>query len=362
MKPVEIEFIMRDKLTEGLDKAGSSADSLGEKAEAASKLITSRIAEQKTVIKQVEKDLKSLEKQYAKMPPGSAQLTMQAEINACKKALDEERAALSGLETEHEKASVSTKRLSMQLREMQNAMAQLRLQGKENTKEYQEMADKAAVLSDTIGDLRNQTNILAHDNAGLQGVMSAVNGVSGAFTAATGVMSLFASENEDLAKIQTRVQSVMAITMGLQQLMNTLNRDSAFRLVTVVKAKNMLTAANARLSVSLGISTAAAKALMATLTLGLSVVITGLIVAWDKYSDAQDKAAEKAKKFIETESQGREIMVKTRAEIAATMRELKNFTGSKEKEKSMIDELNKKYGESFGYYNTIADWYDALIK
>lgn len=52
---------------------------------------------------------------------------------------------------------------------------------------------------------------------------------------ATGIMGAFASENENLVKIQTRVQSVLAITMGLQQVMNALNKDSAFRLVTVVK-------------------------------------------------------------------------------------------------------------------------------
>ena len=56
-------------------------------------------------------------------------------------------------------------------------------------------------------------------------------------------MSLFASENENLARIQARVQSVMAITMGLQQVFNALNKDSAFRLVTLTKAKEFLTAA-----------------------------------------------------------------------------------------------------------------------
>ncbi len=103
----------------------------------------------------------------------------------------------------------------MQLREMQDAMARLRLEGKQNTKkEYAEMADKAAVLADTIGDLRTQTNILANDDAALQGVMSeGVNGLSGLFTTATGVMGIFASENEDLIKMQTRVQSVMAVTL-----------------------------------------------------------------------------------------------------------------------------------------------------
>ena len=189
-----------------------------------------------------------------------------------------------------------------------------------------------------------------------------MNGLSGAFTTATGVMSLFASENENLMKVQARVQSVMAITMGLQQLFNALNKDSAFRLVTVTKVKNLLTAANYRLATSLGISNAAATALMATLTLGLSVVITGLIVAWNKYSDAQEEAARKAQERVEIESQGRAEMIKTRFEIDTTRESLKNFSGSKEEEKKKCEEMNRKYGEAFGYYDTVAQWYDVLTQ
>lgn len=362
MKPVEIEFLMRDKLTPGLEKAGQSAESLGDKAERVAKSITDRIALLKDNVKYAENYLKNLKAQYDRMGPGKAQLEMKAEIDACTKALYEDKIALSALEEEHRKNSTSTKRLSMELREMLDVMARMRLEGKQNTREYQEMASKAATLSDTIGDLRTQTNILAHDDAGLQGVMSGVNGLSGVFTVATGIMGAFASENEELVKIQTRVQSVMAITMGLQQVFNTLNKDSAFRLVTVQKAQDLLTAANTRLAAALGISNAAATALMATLTLGLSLVVTGLVMTWNKYSDAQEAAAEKARELVEIESSGRATMIKTRFEIDNTARTLKEFTGTKEQERLKVDELNRKYGESFGYYNTIAEWYDVLIQ
>ena len=122
----------------------------------------------KEQIKQSEKDLKSLKKQFEKMAPGKAQLEMKAEIEACTKAIGEDKAILAQLEAQHK-----------ELRELLDAMARMRLEGKQNTAEYQQMADKAAQLSDTIGDLRTQTNILAHDDAGLQGVMSGINGVSG---------------------------------------------------------------------------------------------------------------------------------------------------------------------------------------
>lgn len=455
MKPVEIEFLMKDNLSKGLDKAGLAVDILAEKSEkaaaainarileqrkvidrvnsdlqrmetqlqnmkpgpaqaelaadvtacrkvleeeraaleglekehreaeksvrnlrkeyerisleeeraaAGSKRLTDKIREQKEVIGQIESDIKSLEKAYQGAAPGKAKVVALDELNAAKKALEEEKGVLSGLQAEQEKTRAGSKRLSMQLRELQDSMARMRLEGKQDTEEYRKMAQQAALLSDTLADLNTQTKILSNDDANLQGFMSGVSGLAGLFTTATGALSLFASENENLAKIQTRVQSVMAITMGLQQVFNTLNKDSAFRLVTVVKMKNLLTAANARLAVALGISTGAAQALMATLTLGLSAVITGLVVAWDRYSTAQEKAAEKAREMVKIESDGRAQMIKTRFEIESTLASLKKFTGTKDEEKSKVEELNRKYGESFGYYDTVAQWYDILQK
>lgn len=361
-KPVEIEFLMRDKLSGGLDAAGKSAEALGDRVERVSQSITERIAAQREQVRYVEQCLKDLRRQYDRLGPGKAQTEMRAEIEACTRALEEDKAVLNGLRSEHEKNSATARGLTMELRQLQGAMAKMRLEGRQNSQEYQTMAQRAALLQGTLGDLRTQTKILSHDNAGLQGLISGASGVAGAFTMATGIMGAFASENENLVKIQTRVQSVLAITMGLQQVMNALNKDSAFRLVTVVKMKNLLTAANTRLAASLGISTAAASALMATLTLGLSAVITGLIVLWDRYSDSQEAAAAKAKERVEIEKEGRAQMIKTRFEIDSTLKSLKEFNGTKEQEKAKVEELNRKYGESFGYYNTIAEWYDVLLQ
>ena len=57
----------------------------------------------------------------------------------------------------------------MQLREMQDAMARMRLSGQQNTEEYRKMAAEAANLSDTLQDLNTQTRILSNDDANLQG-------------------------------------------------------------------------------------------------------------------------------------------------------------------------------------------------
>lgn len=343
-----------------LEQEYSKLQNSEKNAVAESKSLTEKIAEQKEVVKHVEADVRALQKAYEKATPGQAQNKALAELNAAKKALEEDKAILAALTEEQEKNKESNRRLAIQLRDLEHSMQRMRLEGKQDSEEYREMAQKAAMLADTLKDVKNQTSILSNDDANLQGFISGINGLSGAFTTATGVMSLFASENENLQKVQARLQSVMAITMGLQQVFNTLNKDSAFRLVTVAKAKNLLTAANHRLAAALGISNAAASALMATLTLGLSVVITGLIVAWNKYSDAQEEAKKKTEELIEVESQGRAEMIKTRFEIDTTRESLKNFNGSKEEEKQKCEELNRKYGEAFGYYDTVAQWYDVL--
>lgn len=68
------------------------------------------------------------------------------------------------------------------------------------------------------------------------------------------------------------------------------------------------------------------------------------------------------KEMTEIEKDGRAQMVRTRFELKSVIDEIKNFAGSKEQEKAKVEELNRKYGESFGYYKTLSDWYDALIQ
>lgn len=68
------------------------------------------------------------------------------------------------------------------------------------------------------------------------------------------------------------------------------------------------------------------------------------------------------KEMTEIEKDGRAQMVRTRFELKSVINEIKNFTGSKEQEKTKVEELNRKYGESFGYYQTLSQWYDTLIQ
>jgi|GEM_PF-836797 len=104
--------------------------------------------------------------------------------------------------------------------------------------QYEALKTKLGNLVDLQGDINQQGKALANDERNFQGVIVGLSGLAGGFSAVTGAVSLFAGENEDLNKVMTKVQSVMAITMGLQQVAQTLNKDSAFQLVTMNSLKS----------------------------------------------------------------------------------------------------------------------------
>jgi putative uncharacterized protein (fragment) len=102
---------------------------------------------------------------------------------------------------------------------------------------YRALAEELGRLKDIQGDIKKQGQILSNDEAGFQGIIAGVSGLGGALSAATGAMSLFTGENDQLQRVMAKVQAAMAIAIGTQQVAQTLNKDSAFQLVTLNKLK-----------------------------------------------------------------------------------------------------------------------------
>ena len=229
--------------------------------------------------------------------------------------------------------------LRTQLRNVREQLGQMEEAGLRGTETFRQLQKEAGRLANAIGDAQTQARIFSHDNAGLQGMIAGLSGVAGAFSAAQGAVALFAGENENLQKIMLKVQALMSITMGLQQVANALNKDSAFMLTTVAKAKELLAAANLKLAGALGISTVAAQALMATLTLGLSVAITAVIAIIAKLNSKQAEAKKAGDEFNKkvAEAAGKPI-----AAYRALQAEWLSLTGSlKDREKWVQDNADK---------------------
>ena len=147
---------------------------------------------------------------------------------------------LKAQEKQISKQSTTHQSLRSRIKEVKEEMALLRIEAEKNgqtidesTGRYRELADQLGALTDVQGDVATQAKILSNDQGQFQGIISGLTGMSGAFSAAQGAAALFGSENENLQKVMTQLQAVMAITMGLQQVSQMLNKDSAFTLVTL---------------------------------------------------------------------------------------------------------------------------------
>lgn len=351
-----------------LEKAFARAfDSAGEQSVADLK---GSINQQVSFLKQLELKYKETSDTIKNLPFSPEKAALEKSLKSQKREIDEEKAALDGLKMKYSEMTTSTLvSFRTQLTKIQNEMAAMRLNGEQNTDAYRELEQQMGKYATIQREI--QTIRLADSTAGTQltGMVEGIQGLMGAYSAGSGVIGMFVRDQEKLMAVQTRMQSIMAILMGMQQVSNTLHSTSTFRLRTVTKAQQIYGGVVTRTSASLqamGVSakmaTVATHALYGALTLGLSVAIGGAIHLWNKYQDKQQEAIEKAKELVEIEKTGRAEMIKTRFELDNLITSIEDFNGTKEQEKVKIEELNKKYGESFGYYDTLTDWYDVLIK
>lgn len=119
-----------------------------------------------------------------------------------------------------------------QLRAMRESLLQLEEAGFENTQVFRNLSIEAGKLEDAAGDAQARIKTLASDTFKFDAAIQAIGGVTAAFSIAQGAAGLFESENEELQKTLLKVNSAMAILTGLQQLQNTLQKQTAAVLAT----------------------------------------------------------------------------------------------------------------------------------
>lgn len=141
------------------------------------------------------------------------------------------------------------------LREMTEQLVDMKMRGQENTEEYKQLLEQVGNLKDTMMDTQQAIGGMASDTAKLDAVLGAANLTAGGFSAVMGAMNLVgASEDtKQLAEAQKKLQSVIAITTGLQAVQNALQKQSNLMLgiarlkaLAAAKAEQIKNAATAK--------------------------------------------------------------------------------------------------------------------
>lgn len=296
MKPVEIEFLMKDRLTPGLGKAGKSIDELAAKASLTQdelEAVNLRMQDLRNIIALLDAQMEQLRLAGANASPDLDQSANIARIEALQTKIRELEAQLVQLKGVVEKTTVVPEgmpqagqkfnSLHMSIQQLAREMPTLAM-GPQIF--FMAISNNLPIFADAVSSARKEYEALV--------------------AAGQKATPVWKQMLKSLLSWQTAmVAGVMLLTMYGSEIVNW--------------TKNLFTAKN-RLE-EFNIS---------------------------------------AQEMVDIEKNARAEMLKTRFEIDSVISSLREFKGSKEQEKAMVEQLNSKYGESFGYYQTTAEWYDVL--
>ena len=197
-----------------------------------------------------------------------------------------------------------------QLRASRDELTKLLQSGEATTSQIYDMARAGGELKDSMGDAQQAINVLSSDTFKLDAALQGIQVGAAGFQILQGAAALAGDENEDLQKTLVRLNAVMAITQGLQQIQNALQKQTALSLGLNIAAQKTYT-------LVVGTSTGALKAFriaLAATGIGLAVIaIAALVQNWDKLKasingtnsalqdniDIQDKQIAVAEKRLE---------------------------------------------------------------
>ena len=190
-----------------------------------------------------------------------------------------QREVIIGLEADY-------KRLKAAAEEAAPGMAKLSaMQAATSAKNELNSEREALVL---LNEARDQAaNKTISQNSAIYGLGASMRGMIALYTAGVGVVGSFTTKNEKLQRIQERLSQSLAVLVGLEAASEAYKRMQAKRVGILVTVTNAWRTAQTKLTAALWGSNVAAKALMGTVTLGLSVAIGLAISAIDKYQEKQ---------------------------------------------------------------------------
>ena len=212
-------------------------------------------------------------------------------------------------------------------------------------------AGKQKQLENTLGDIKEQMGAL------VQGIAPYVTMASQITITITGVVKLTTS-------LYAAVKAFSTLTVVTEATSRAkVGMTAVVRVLTATIQGEAVGATTAAVATrALGV---AVKSLL--ISTGVGIAIVALTEAINYLMNSSDDAAKSVDKLSEAEQKAKmahqqtaQQMAGVRSEIMQNIAALKNFKGSKEQEKAMVQQMNTKYGEAMGYYSTVSQWYQTL--
>lgn len=327
-----------------------------------------QIAEAKKGIQSLEESLKEINKEIEGTAPGKEWANLATQKKEITQEMQREKAILTDLSAEQKKYESSTVSLRTQITNLRQQLSTLT----EGTDEYRAVMTELGNVQDRYNDIQRQGRIMSDDYKYFKATREAVQGVIEAMSTGISVASLFGAKNEDLEKVQAKLQAVIAISIGVQQMATVVNKDSYFTHIILAKAKSLdatVTAFLSKMLVALKVSTVAAniaaRVLLVTLTAGLIVGVWALVAAYAAWSKKQEENKQKMENLKKAQQAFNDTVAESASKAIVGLRLLQRAyaqVGDSMAAKSKFIKDNKKAFDDLGLsIQSVSDLENLLV-
>ena len=258
-------------------------------------------------------------------------------------------------------------------RAFQEAATKLGLAFDINSEQFQKFRTEVGKGVDNIRDIKDSIKLASSDTKGLDRLIGAAQGITGAFSVAQGAAALFGDENEELQKTFVKLQAAMTILNGLQAIQNELkNKDSVFsKAINFLRGQETkLTIAQTEAQAANAVATNASAA--ATSRLGLAMkalgigavlaVISGLVYVFNKLGESTEEAGRKQKALNDALKEAQPTYAKAIEEVSILKNQVDLAKQGFISKEGVVKQYNETIGKTTGQVKTLDEVEQALGK
>ncbi len=347
-EPVEIDIVMRQNVADEAEKATRAIDKLSEASAAVQGKVAESIATQKAAIRALQKELEPLKKQIAelvaKAPPSDASKfeAMAKSVDALEAQLLKASNALGKMDADAQSYATRIAGTEERIRALTEEISHLNAAGETEKTVTQEKQTALEAYIEARNALLEALEKTA-DKEQMQELAPALEELSGQISEAQQNTDAYGESSEALNGALQNVKSMLAILRGELGINNKFLNKAVSTAGDLTKNTRLLTGATKELARGLGISTIAAKALMATLTFGLSAAISGVSYLVGKYIQKLRDAKAEQERFRNSAAQSAASQIANYEKLRRSYNQLGDDIKAKEKfileNKAAFDQL-----------------------
>lgn len=138
--------------------------------------------------------------------------------------ISEQRKRQAELNTVIEQGNEKHARTRTLILDAREQLVQMRSAGLQNTAQYQQIGQEAAKMRTQMALVNSEMEYLSNPNKGLLTLKTGLQGIAGSASLVVGIMGFFNQKSEDMIMLQTKIQSLLGIIIGLENTYNTVKK------------------------------------------------------------------------------------------------------------------------------------------